>query len=1151
MIKITIDGEEVYSAKDFTIKEEMLNTPSVILNNVYPISWEQDRDYISRFYHPNDYSKCLIMNNTHIPEEPGITVTSTSINADVDTSKKYEYALMGDTKQNGTPTPSSPIPIETVTGGQTISVTGKNLWGDLPTFTRTNAGYTATQNEDGTITLSGTSTASGGSITFQQAVDNGIYKKIEAGTYTISCDMATNNIWIQAYDITNSSSSLAVVRSSTGASFTLTEEANVFIRIWISTSGIVTDGTYKIQLEKGSKTSYEPYKSQTYEINLGKNLFDSDILIPNMITGSPRPSAFSYNSSTKELTMTNYSTDSYIPTIYNNANYIEGINIKVKTNTTYTLSFNANQPDSTLKNCVMGLDKATNKYKYIATLQQKTLFTFNTGNYDTIAIRLGSTASVGTETIFSNIQLELGDKQTSFNPYKTPIELCKLSGVNTYTDYIRKGTGKNLFDESNVEVGTFYDTTDGHIISTNLWSQSNYISVNGEEKISVSSYYKEQNNSYEITQFDSSMQWIKGVQFSLNDSKTYTLDSNTKYIKLGFRNDRATTVNLQLEENNQPSIYEPYGYKDKWYIYKAIGKVVLDGSESCGLANNVFYIYNATILQTSNIKGAVSNYFSNAYSQPSTKNVNVYNADNSICLSASGTKRFYIKCTSIISTADFKTWLSTHNTIVYYALSTPTYEEITDTDLINQLESIELYNGTNNIIVSGYLPSPIQLHYNYVIEEDISDLLFCGVVKNSGYISLNPRHPHYQTLQILDFKTFLSEGETLDFVIANKTIEEAIEQVISTIAPYGFIKGNIQLLNSSDVIGAYSTKDKTAYDVFNYIADITQSRWTTRLIDENTVAIDFYDPTLLPQGSPINYTQNYFEQNLIDDVSYSYGSNDYRNKQVMTSSEVYGNILQTQTIVANGYQTQFDTELKIGKISSITINGVQMTFATTQEKELGYSADFYYTPGNNFFESADLRSTGQIIIISYLAIVEGRQIITNALEIDRVATSTGRKGVVARYEDRNDATTSTELQLIGQSYIKYKGVPEIKLNVTTRKNLWNIGDRVTFNAPITELATEYMVKKKEIQRVFANPSSEEVIFYKFELSSSFNMEQAINYFDNQRAKAKGNIGEGEYITRNVDIENISNVIFYDGTCEEITLVGDNTLNSILNSPFVN
>lgn len=432
------------------------------------------------------------------------------------------------------------------------------------------------------------------------------------------------------------------------------------------------------------------------------------------------------------------------------------------------------------------------------------------------------------------------------------------------------------------------------------------------------------------------------------------------------------------------------------------------------------------------------------------------------------------------------------------------------------------------------------------IYDDNNTLLFCGIVKNSGDISLNPRYPHFQTLQILDFKDFLSTGETLDFVIYEKTITEAIQQVVATIQDYGFVVGNIDILGADEIIGAYSTKDKSAYDVFNYIADITQSRWTTRMVDENTVAIDFFDPTLMPEGVEIDYTKEFFCQHKIENMTYSYGTNDYRNKQIMTSSQVYSNISQQQTIIANGYQTQFSTELEIGKINSITVNGIPITFATQSEKDMGVVADVYYAPGNNYFDSEEIIATGKVIVIDYVAIVEGRQIINNATEIERVATSTGRKGIVARYENRNDATTSEELQLIGQSYIKYKGTPEIKLKIESSENTWEIGQRVKFNAPIDELDTEYMVRSKSIHYI----ATVDEIFYTYELTSSFNSETDINYFDNQRAKANGNIGAGSYISRNIDIQSNANIIFYDTEFEEITISGDNVLETELEAPLI-
>lgn len=428
-----------------------------------------------------------------------------------------------------------------------------------------------------------------------------------------------------------------------------------------------------------------------------------------------------------------------------------------------------------------------------------------------------------------------------------------------------------------------------------------------------------------------------------------------------------------------------------------------------------------------------------------------------------------------------------------------------------------------------------------LIKDENNNLLFCGVVKNSGQISLNPRYPHYSTLQILDYKTFLSEGETLDVVIADKTILEAITQVVNIIAPYGFELGEVKILNENDVIGAYSTKDKTAYDVFNYLADITQSRWTTRVLGAGRVAIDFYDPTLMPQGTAIDSTTIWWKNNKIDDITYNYGTWNYRNKQVMTSRQVYGSIPQSQVIRYDGYANQIMTEFPIGEISSIYVNGVGRPFATNDEKAIGIYADFYYTPENNYFEKSMNISVGSEIIITYIPIVEGRQVISNTNEITRVGTATGVKGVIARYENRNDATTSMELQKIGQSYIKYKGVPEINLTIKTRSNLWNVGQRVQYNAPLTELTMEYMVKRKEIHYIV----SANEIFYTFELSSSFNSETAINYFDNQRAKANGNIKEGQFISRNVDIENEATIIFYDTTATTISISSNSELQAEL------
>ncbi len=425
-------------------------------------------------------------------------------------------------------------------------------------------------------------------------------------------------------------------------------------------------------------------------------------------------------------------------------------------------------------------------------------------------------------------------------------------------------------------------------------------------------------------------------------------------------------------------------------------------------------------------------------------------------------------------------------------------------------------------------------------------LLFAGMVKNSGNISLNPRYPKYCALEILDFKDFLSTGETLDFVINEKTVQEAIEMVVNAVSQYGFVLGNVNILNPNDVIGAYSTQNKSAYDVLQYLADISQSRWATRMIDENTVAIDFYDPTLMPSGIDIDYTKEWWCQNKVIDLTWNYGTRDYRNKQVMLSDKVFAGTDYNETIIADGYNTSFMTTSEIGLLKSILVNGESVSFATNEDKEIGIDAEFYYTPGENTITTDNSYSSGTPIVVTYTPLVKGREVIYNTDEVNRINLNTDRKGVIARYEQRNDVLSSDELEMIGQTYLKYKGSAEVILTLKTQEDIYNIGQTVYFNAPIQELATSYMVKKKSTEII----ATTNTVFYTYELTSSFNSETAINWFDNQRNKTTGNISAGEYITRNYDIENTANIIWDNLTITEVNVTGANVLNAPLNSPFV-
>lgn len=154
--------------------------------------------------------------------------------------------------------------------------------------------------------------------------------------------------------------------------------------------------------------------------------------------------------------------------------------------------------------------------------------------------------------------------------------------------------------------------------------------------------------------------------------------------------------------------YQDYYYKSgsKWYLHKEIGKIVLDGSENWSYSspNSVFYtdVINTLAMYNSDI---FCNRFKKVANSTSFANMNngeiIVQSDNNV------NARLVCKYTNYTLVADFKTWLASNNTNVYYPLKTLTDTEITNTTLISQLEAIynaPLYEETNITQTNNDLP---------------------------------------------------------------------------------------------------------------------------------------------------------------------------------------------------------------------------------------------------------------------------------------------------------------------------------------------------------------------------------------------------------------------------------------------------------------
>lgn len=224
------------------------------------------------------------------------------------------------------------------------------------------------------------------------------------------------------------------------------------------------------------------------------------------------------------------------------------------------------------------------------------------------------------------------------------------------------------------------------------------------------------------------------VAITKNGSNSLTLAQETE-IYLGIYSYQLTITDsvlyaLQIEQGFAPSTYEPfqgqtfpislgsielcgigkkpdgtYTYQDyiwedgdTWKVHKEISKYTLNGSESwenwaAGSQTNTMAKrvpnFPTGIVHLSNTDSPVGK-IEDSHFQLYAQNV-LYSSD--IEGIATNTGNLYVRINKArlasVDSTGLKTWFSTHNTTVYYALATPTDTAITDTNLINQLEAID------------------------------------------------------------------------------------------------------------------------------------------------------------------------------------------------------------------------------------------------------------------------------------------------------------------------------------------------------------------------------------------------------------------------------------------------------------------------------
>ena len=618
---------------------------------------------------------------TNLPKKSG-TGANITLNDTANAPMRIELGAR-ELTQAGTPTPSSPQDIHTISGSNKVVVNGKNLVNINGTIVkRESASYSNIVRTRNSLSYNITSTIAG---------YLGFVIPINIGQqYTLSYNISKGSIYMIELDslITEVGTNYGVYRPN-GYSFTATKS---YVGIWLvaNTDGGSQASVSNLMLEKGSSsTEYEPYTSQEADIDLGvENLVRLTNYINSAICYAYNQNGISFmelgngyfklkGTATAQANFTIYN-PTYAPLYIKNSNcYIKADNIP--SGATIIISGGNN-------NNGIPYTELTS-----STMEKQLAITDTTKPITYLIFRVAS----GT-TIDTVIHLELIEGSTYKHTSENPIEYCK---IGTYEDKFIRTSGKNLFNiNANRTNNNTTNSVNGNVLtvtSTSSWASMDYLNISLP------------NNTYTLS-FD----WKSSTSLSGTDARIYVYDNPTAtgslgaisptgtsgHLTLTFTNtNNAITIrfspnnsgtvkttsidfsNIQINEGSTDLPYEPYG-SNEWYIKKNIGKVVLDGTEdwyvsNTGTANYQLYCWVSANLGGNNV--GYSNYYPVIFITGTNTNQGIVGVGHYIRL------RYGEEPTI----ADLKTWLTSHNVILYQPLTSPTYTQITGT-LAEQLENV-------------------------------------------------------------------------------------------------------------------------------------------------------------------------------------------------------------------------------------------------------------------------------------------------------------------------------------------------------------------------------------------------------------------------------------------------------------------------------
>lgn len=258
--------------------------------------------------------------------------------------------------------------------------------------------------------------------------------------------------------------------------------------------------------------------------------------------------------------------------------------------------------------------------------------------------------------------------------------------------------GKNMFDKDNVVANNRVSGVDGTFLSQTGTYRTNYIDINSDfVSIFISGNKTSQTATSEVLAwYDNEKNFISGERMEKNGAfpnKSYEIPSNASYVIFNFRNEDIDEIQLSYGSTEQP--YTPFvgqsaiplnitlralpngvcdTYEDR-VITRRVGYIEFDGSSDENWITDISVdVIRFKILTNNSQSGVIGAKRESCLSNRFKQNLGLTNNVGD-CFMSDGL--FYvITDQSITTVTQFKTWLQTHATGVWYQIATPTTEEV-------------------------------------------------------------------------------------------------------------------------------------------------------------------------------------------------------------------------------------------------------------------------------------------------------------------------------------------------------------------------------------------------------------------------------------------------------------------------------------------